>query len=404
MAKLTKDETKRLEALNLTAKNPEDAKKAVLQMLKKHEITDVEEEEIGSLLDMAEAFAEEEVAEEETEDEEEGEEDEESDEEEAPAPAPKGKKAAPAPAPAAKGKKLPAPDDEEDLDEAADEAAAKPKKGAAVPAPKAATKAAPAPKADKKATPAKKAAAAETPSRVRGERFDPENEDHLKLLKPLNKRFPKDKYEHKLGKDGVSVRLKDTESTNRTVFVYNGLRVVDGELKGMMNFNALRLGNRDAEGTHPGEKLIRKAFVDNDDLLDRLTMEDTLPKIKSATVAEVIEMCDALLGDMEGKLTKLDTHLNKNKAALEKNMGTTSKKDGKGKAAAPVVDEDEQDEEEEAPAPAPKGKKAKPAPAPEVEEEDEEEEEEEEAPAPKAKKGGDKKSTPAPAAKTTKKK
>jgi DNA mismatch repair ATPase MutL len=61
MAKLSKDQIEALAGLSITAKDEAAAKKAVLKFLKENEITDVENESLDDLLEMAAAFAPEET-------------------------------------------------------------------------------------------------------------------------------------------------------------------------------------------------------------------------------------------------------------------------------------------------------------------------------------------------------
>lgn len=426
---------KRVKALKINAKNEEEAREKLLEILVENGIEGMEEEETDTLLDIAESFVEDDNSgddEEQTEEEENdelAEEVEEEEEEEKP------KK------PAKKASKPEEEEDEETEEEEEDEdegdefaemdrtalkayikdnelditvkksmtdddireairaEVGEEEEEDEKPAPKskASTKTAEkaAPKKEDKKAPAKsekKAEKKETKPAAgkRGTKLDPKNnEDDRKAFAPLKKLFPESEYAYAwVASAGVTIKHKGKNSQRSMVLIENGSKQADGSIK--CNLYLLTFTKQ--------TEVLDKAGIDYEPCWSGA------PLIKGITLDEAIEIITDLMEHITATVQKIDKKLGENRKKMEENLD--KKKPAKKSTKVEEPEEEEDDEEEEE---APKKKASKAAPAKKaakkvVEEDDEEEEEddeeEDEAPAPKKKAA----SKSAPAKKTTKKK
>lgn len=428
---------KRVKALKINAKNEEEAREKLLEILVENGIEGMEEEDTDTILDIAESFVEDDNAgddepqTEEEENDELAEEVEEEEEEEKPKkPA---KKAS---------KKVEEPEEEEEDDEEEteeeededegdefddmdrsslkayikdnelditvkksmtdddireairaevgeeeeeDEKPAPKSKASTKPAEKAAPK-----KEDKKAPAKSEKKEAKPAAGKRGTKLDPKNnEDDRKAFAPLKKLFPESEYAYAwVASAGVTIKHKGKNSQRSMVLIENCSKQADGSIK--CNLYLLTFTKQ--------TEVLDKAGIDYEPCWSGA------PLIKGITLDEALEIITDLMEHITATVQKIDKKLGENRKKMEENL---DKKKGTKKAAKveePEEEEDEDDEEEEE---APKKKSSKSAPAKKaakkvVEEDDEEEEDEEEDEASAPKKKATSKS--APAKKTTKKK
>lgn len=430
---------KRVKALKINAKNEEEAREKLLEILVENGIEGMEEEETDTLLDIAESFVEDDNSgddEEQTEEEENDELAEEvEEEEEEEKPKKPAKKAS---------KKVEEPEEEEDDEEETededegDEFAEMDRTALKAyikdnelditvkksmtdddireliraevgeeeeedekPAPKskASTKTAEkaAPKKEDKKAPAKsekKAEKKETKPAAgkRGTKLDPKNnEDDRKAFAPLKKLFPESEYAYAwVASAGVTIKHKGKNSQRSMVLIENCSKQADGSIK--CNLYLLTFTKQ--------TEVLDKAGIDYEPCWSGA------PLIKGITLDEAIEIITDLMEHITATVQKIDKKLGENRKKMEENLDKKKPAKKSTKVEEPEEEEDEDDEEEEE---APKKKASKAATAKKaakkvVEEDDEEEEEddEEEDEAPVAKKKAASKS--APAKKTTKKK
>ena len=436
---------KRVKALKINAKNEEEAREKLLEILVENGIEGMEEEETDTLLDIAESFVEDDNSgddEEQTEEEENDELAEEvEEEEEEEKPKKPAKKAS---------KKVEEPEEEEDDEEEAEEEEEDEDEGdefaemdrtalkayikdnelditvkksmtdddirdlirAEVgeeeeedekPAPKskASTKTAEkaAPKKEDKKAPAKsekKAEKKETKPAAgkRGTKLDPKNnEDDRKAFAPLKKLFPESEYAYAwVASAGVTIKHKGKNSQRSMVLIENCSKQADGSIK--CNLYLLTFTKQ--------TEILDKAGIDYEPCWSGA------PLIKGITLDEALEIITDLMEHITATVQKIDKKLGENRKKMEENLDKKKPAKKSTKVEEPEEEEDEDDEEEEE---APKKKTSKAAPAKkaakkvveeddEEEEDDEDDEEEDEAPAPKKKAA----SKSAPAKKTTKKK
>lgn len=435
--KLTANVAKRVKALGINATTDEAARPKLLEILEENGIEQMDDEDITTLVEIAESFVEAG-----DDDDNEGSEEEENDalaeeveeEEEKPAKKATGKKAA--------SKKQPEPepeeeeedeDDEEENEEEGDELDSMdrselktfikeneleisvkkswsdddirekireamgdeeeaeeeeekpaPKKAAAA---KGKTETKEAPKSGKKAEPKKEEKkAAKAPSK-RGTKLDPKNNEedreHFDFLKKL---FPEKDYIYAWIAAGLTIKHKGKNSNRSVISLENCTLKGEGKNQVMTcNLFLLILNNK--------YEVLEKAEVEFEKCWNGA------PVIKAIETSEAIEIIKAVKEDMDKLVGGIDKKLGDNRKKMEEGL----KKDNKaGKKAAKQEEaeeeEDDEEEEEKPKAKAKPAKKGKKVEEPE-EEEDEDEEEEEEKPAPK-------KSTKAakPAAKKTVKK
>lgn len=431
--KLTANVAKRVKALGINATTDEAARPKLLEILEENGIEQMDDEDITTLVEIAESFVE---AGDDNDNE--GSEEEENDalaeeveeEEEKPAKKATGKKAA--------SKKQPEPepeeeeedeDDEEENEEEGDELDSMdrselktfikeneleisvkkswsdddirekireamgdeeeaeeeeekpaPKKAAAA---KGKTETKEAPKSGKKAEPKKEEKkAAKAPSK-RGTKLDPKNNEedreHFDFLKKL---FPEKDYIYAWIAAGLTIKHKGKNSNRSVISLENCTLKGEGKNQVMTcNLFLLILNNK--------YEVLEKAEVEFEKCWNGA------PVIKAIETSEAIEIIKAVKEDMDKLVGGIDKKLGDNRKKMEEGL----KKDNKaGKKAAKQEEAEEEEEEEKPKAKAKPAKKGKKVEEPE-EEEDEDEEEEEEKPAPK-------KSTKAakPAAKKTVKK
>ena len=430
--KLNAAAAKRVKALNINAKTEEEAREKLLEILVENGIEGMEDEELDTLLDIAESFVDEDSSDDDNESSEEDENDELAQEVEEEEEAPK--KSAKKPA-----KKVEEPEEEEeeeeedeeeedeeeqeDEEEEGDEFAdmdrtalkayikdneleitvkksmsdddireairaeveeAKPAKTKA--ATKTVEKAAVAKKEEKKpaAKTEKKADKKEAKPAAgkRGAKLDPKNnEDDREVFDALKELFPEDEYVYAwVASAGVTIKHKGKNSQRSMVLIENCSKQADGSIK--CNLYLL-------------------TFTKQTEVLDEAGIDyekcwSGAPLIKGITLDEAVEIITGLMEQITATVKKIDKKLGDNRKKMEENL---DKKSPKAKKATAKVEETEEEEEEEEEAP--KAKKTAKAPAKKVakvEELEEEEEDDEEEEAPKPKKAA------APVKKTTKKK
>lgn len=414
---------KRVKALKINAKNEEEAREKLLEILVENGIEGMEEEDTDTILDIAESFVEDDNAgddepqTEEEENDELAEEVEEEEEEEKPKkPAKKASKKVEEPEEEEEGdefddmdrsslkayikdnelditvKKSMTDDDireairaEVGEEEEEDEKPAPKSKASTKPAEKAAPK-----KEDKKAPAKSEKKEAKPAAGKRGTKLDPKNnEDDRKAFAPLKKLFPESEYAYAwVASAGVTIKHKGKNSQRSMVLIENCSKQADGSIK--CNLYLLTFTKQ--------TEVLDKAGIDYEPCWSGA------PLIKGITLDEALEIITDLMEHITATVQKIDKKLGENRKKMEENL---DKKKGTKKAAKveePEEEEEEDDEEEEE---APKKKSSKSAPAKKaakkvVEEDDEEEEDEEEDEAPAPKKKATSKS--APAKKTTKKK
>jgi len=339
--KLSAVTAKKLTTLGITAKSEEEAKVKLNDFLVKEGIEGMEDEDIETLIDLAESFAEvSETEEEEEEGEVEGETEEEleelSKEEEI---APK-KKAAPAAKPT---KKVVVEEEEEDEEEDEEEEAPKAKKSAP-----AAKPAKPEAKKPAAAAPAKTVkAAAVAPAKAKPVKLNPKDteadREHFDFLKT---NFPDSEYLYAwISNAGVTVKYKGKNSNRAVLSLENASVKPDGTFTAVLylpTFNG------------KSEKLTEKG-------IDFEICWSGVPFIKALTTEELEDVFSELLADIEASVNKFDKKLGENRVKMEENLKKTnpaskpSKKEEKAAAPAAkptkkvVVEEEEEDEEEEAP-------------------------------------------------------
>lgn len=417
--KLNAAAAKRVKALNINAKTEEEAREKLLEILVENGIEGMEDEELDTLLDIAESFVDEDSSDDDNESSEEDENDELAQEVEEEEEAPK--KSAKKPV-----KKVEEPEeedeDEEEEEEEGDEFAdmdrtalkayikdneleitvkksmsdddireairAEVEETKPAPAKTKTTKSAEKPAAAKKE---EKKPAAKTEKKAdkkeakpaagkRGAKLDPKNnEDDREVFDALKELFPEDEYVYAwVASAGVTIKHKGKNSQRSMVLIENCSKQADGSIK--CNLYLL-------------------TFTKQTEVLDEAGIDyekcwSGAPLIKGITLDEAVEIITGLMEQITATVKKIDKKLGDNRKKMEENL---DKKSPKAKKATAKVEEPEEEEEEEAP----KAKKTAKAPAKKVakvEDDEEEEEDDEEEEAPKPKKAA------APAKKTTKKK
>lgn len=373
---------KRVKALKINAKNEEEAREKLLEILVENGIEGMEEEETDTLLDIAESFVEDDNSgddEEQTEEEENDELAEEvEEEEEEEKPKKSAKKAS---------KKVEEPEEEEDEDdeeteeeeededegdefaemdrtalkayikdnelditvkksmtdddirdliraevgeEEEEDEKPEPKSKAST---KTAKKAAPK-KEDKKAdAPAKKAEKKETKPAAgkRGTKLDPKNnEDDRKAFAPLKKLFPESEYAYAwVASAGVTIKHKGKNSQRSMVLIENCSKQADGSIK--CNLYLLTFTKQ--------TEVLDKAGIDYEPCWSGA------PLIKGITLDEAIEIITDLMEHITATVQKIDKKLGENRKKMEENL------DKKKPAKKSTKVEEPEEEEDEAPAP-----------------------------------------------------
>ena len=358
---LTKEQTKRLNALGVSTKSEDAARKGLIKLLAENDIDGMDDEDIDTLLDLAESVIEpegagaeaeeeneeetsteeteaeelaeeaEEEAEEETEEEEEETEEAEEGDEFDEMDRSELKKYIKSNNLDVKVLKNDSDDDLRDKIRAAvAESEGEEEEAEEEKAPAKSEKKAPA--AKKAATaPAKKAATAKTaekkPSK-RGVKLDPQNnpEDLEFLKEQLSSVFPEDEFVFDAVKSaGVTVKHKGQNSKRGTVLIENCSRQADGSVKCNLYFLTL---------------------TKNTDVLEKAEIEyevcwNGAPFVKGTTLTEAVSMIDSVKEFLTAQVKKIDKKLGENRAKMEeglakKSVAAKSAAAAKKPAAAPA--------------------------------------------------------------------
>ena len=220
------------------------------------------------------------------------------------------------------------------------------------PAPKKASKAATAKKevAKKEVKEAKKTAAkpAEKAATKKGTRLNPKNnEEDRAAFDFLKKYFPESEYLYAWIAAGLTIKYKGKNSNRSIIGVENCFVKGEGK-KAVMTCNVYLL-----------------LFNGKDEILEKAEIEfekcwSGAPMLKSVESSELIEIIETLLPDMERMVKTVDKKLGDNRKKMEDNL--KKEKAVKKPVSKKVVeseedeDEDEEEEMEEAPKPVKKGK------------------------------------------------
>ena len=396
--KLTANVAKRVKALGINATTDEAARPKLLEILEENGIEQMDDEDITTLVEIAESFVEAG-----DDDDSEGSEEEENDalaeeveeEEEKPAKKATGKKAASKKQPEPEPEEEEEDEDEEENEEEGDELDSMdrselktfikenelkisvkkswsdddirekireamgdeeeaeeeeekpaPKKAAA----KGKTETKEAPKSGKKAEPKKEEKkAAKAPSK-RGTKLDPKNNEedreHFDFLKKL---LPEKDYIYAWIAAGLTIKHKGKNSNRSVISLENCTLKGEGKNQVMTcNLFLLILNNK--------YEVLEKAEVDFEKCWNGA------PVIKAIETSEAIEIIKAVKEDMDKLVGGIDKKLGDNRKKMEEGLKKDNKA-GKKAAKQEEVEEEEDDEEEEDENPAPKKstKAAKPA-------------------------------------------
>jgi len=387
--KLSADLAKRIKALGIAAKDEETARPKLLKILDKEGINGMEDEDISTIVEIAESFVEDapEVEEEDTEEdemEELAEEVEEEEEDEKPAKKPAAKKSSPAKKAPVKVEEPEEEEEDEETEEEEDfdlssldrnelktfikendlditvkksmtdddireaiEAALEGEEEEEVeeaPAPKKSAKKEVTPAASKKsANPAKKETSkkeAKAPSK-RGTKLDPKNnEEDREAFDIFNELFPIDKFIYAwVASAGVTIKNKGTNSNRSLVLIENASKKADDTITCNL-YLLLFKGKLEAVEAKGIE--FEKSW-------------DGAPLIKGITLEEAAEIIEQLIDEMTASVNKIDKKLGDNRKKMEENLDKTKKSTPAKKSTKKVEEveevEEEEDEEEEAPAP-----------------------------------------------------
>lgn len=347
---LTKEQVNRLNNLNISTKSDEAARKGIIDLLAKNDVDGMDDEDLDTLLDLAEslipdggAAAAEESAAAETDDDaaalaEEAEtEAEEAETEEA----------------------AEEPEDEGDQFDKMDRSALKkyivanglevkvyksdsddairgkiraavgaeteePEEEPEVKKPAAAKKAAaPAKKAEKPAVAKKAEKTEKKPTAKRGVKLDPQNNaDDMKTLKDaLCDLFPEEEYRYDAVKSaGVTIKHKGQNSNRALVLIENCSRQVDGSIKCNLYFLTLA---KNLE------------VLDNADISYEKCWSGA-PFIKGTTLTEAIENITAVKDHLTAQVKKIDKRLGENRAKMEEGLAKKSAAKAAPAKAAPA--------------------------------------------------------------------
>lgn len=336
---LTKEQVKRLNALNISTKSDDAARKGIIELLAQNDVDGMDDEDMDTLLDLAESLipdgaaaapadatadaddaeakelAQEAEAEESADDAEEAESEEESEGDEFDGMDRNGLKKY------IKENGLEVKVFKSDSD---DDIRAKIRAAVAAPAAEEEKPAAPA-KKEKKAPVAKKAAekAEKKPTAKRGVKLDPQNnEDDMKTLKDaLTKLFPEDEFRYDAVKSaGVTIKHKGQNSNRALVLIENCSLQADGSIKCNLYFLTLA---KNLE------------VLDNADIAYEKCWSGA-PFIKGTTLAEAVETIDAVKEHLTAQVKKIDKRLGENRAKMEEGLAKKSaaKKDADENAPA----------------------------------------------------------------------
>lgn len=377
--KLNAVTAKRVKALSINVKTEEETREKLLEILVENGIEGMEDEELDTLLDIAESFLDENSSDDDNESSEEDENDELAQEVEEEAP----KKSA---------KKVEEPEEDEEEEEEEDEeedefadmdrtalkAYIKDKEleitvkksmtdddirdliraeeTKPAPAKKAATKSAEKPAVAKKE---EKKPAAKTEKKAdkkeakpaagkRGAKLDPKNnEDDREVFNALKELFPEDEYVYAwVASAGVTIKHKGENSQRSMVLVENCSKQADGSIK--CNLYLLTFAKQ--------TEVLDEAGIDYEKCWSGA------PLIKGITLDEAVEIITGLMEQITATVKKIDKKLGDNRKKMEENLDKKSLKAKKAtvkakKATVKVEEpeeEEEEDEEEDVPKPAKK--------------------------------------------------
>ena len=339
---LTKEQVKRLNALNISAKSDDAARKGIIDLLAQNDVDGMDDEDMDTLLDLAESLIPEggsaaaeqpETADdsnEESEAEELAHEAEEETEEETETAEESGDEFDGMDRNALKkyikenGLEVKVFKSDSDDDIRAKIRAAVDTAETAEEAPAAEEEAPKAKKAEKKA-PAKKAEKAEKkPTAKRGVKLDPQNnEEDMKTMKDaLTELFPEDEFRYDAVKSaGVTIKHKGQNSNRALVLIENCSLQADGSIKCNLYFLTLA---KNLE------------VLDNADISYEKCWSGA-PFIKGTTLAEAVEAISAVKEHLTAQVKKIDKRLGENRAKMEEGFSKKSaaaKKEGAENAPA----------------------------------------------------------------------
>lgn len=307
--KLTGALAKRVKALGISGSTEEAVKPKLLEILEENGIEHMDDEELITIVEIAETFVNDTTSDDEDENDD--------------------------------------IDEEAEADELAEEVEEEEK-----PAPKKASKAATAKKevAKKEVKEAKKTTAksAEKAATKKGTRLNPKNnEEDRAAFDFLKKYFPESEYLYAWIAAGLTIKYKGKNSNRSIIGVENCFVKGEGK-KAVMTCNVYLL-----------------LFSGKDEILEKAEIEfekcwSGAPMLKSVESSELIEIIETLLPDMERMVKTVDKKLGDNRKKMEDNLKKEKavKKPVSKKVVESEDDEDDEDDEEmeEAPKPVKKGK------------------------------------------------
>ena len=341
MAKMNTEIAKRVKALGINAKNEEDAREKLLEILNENGIEGMEEEDTDTLIEIAESFVEEggssdaEEADEseasdedaladEVEAEDAEEEEDEVEEEEEDALASMDRTALKAYIKDngldIKVKKSWSDDDIREQIRNAEcpvaEAEAEEETEEPAPAPK---------KAEKKAAPAAKKEKKATEKKVskRGQKLDPKNnEEDRQAFEVLHELFPEDEYSYAwVASAGVTIKHRGKNSQRAMVLIENCSKQADESIK--CNLYLL-------------------TFSKQTDVLDEAGIEYEIcwsgaPFMKGITMDSAVEIIKTLMPNITATVQKIDKRLGENRAKMEESLSKKAAPAAKKAAAKKTV-------------------------------------------------------------------
>jgi len=170
---------------------------------------------------------------------------------------------------------------------------------------------------------------AKKPAGKRGTKLDPKNnEEDRKAFEPLKDLFPESEYVYSwVASAGVTIKHKGKNSQRSMVLIENCSAQNDGSIK--CNLYLL-------------------TFTKSTDILDKADIEYKIcwsgaPFIKGITLSEAVEIISGLMEYITATVQKIDKKLGENRKKMEENLDKKSSK----KTFKKVVKEPEPDEEEE---------------------------------------------------------
>lgn len=188
-------------------------------------------------------------------------------------------------------------------------------------------------KEEKKPAKKEKAATEKKPAKKRGTKLDPKNnEDDRSEFRALQKLFPEKDFEYAwLATAGVTVKHKGANGNRSIITIENCSKQEDGTVK----CNAYLL-----------------TFTKQKELLDEAGVEyepcwNGAPSIKGITLDEVIEIVSGFMDNILASVKKIDKKLGENRKKMEENLEKKAAKKPVAKKAAPDPEPDEEEEAEE---------------------------------------------------------